>query len=219
MRSRLPLLTLALALVLAAPAAARGKKKHKAEADRTPGAFSYYVLSLSWSPSFCAEKADRSPEQCDGTRHYGFVVHGLWPQNEKGWPEECSTQALPPTVRDGMLDLMPSARLVEHEWAKHGTCSGLTPDDYFALVRKASEAVKRPAAYVQPKEAQHTDLAGIEARFMEANPGLTADGVSVECKKTVSEVRVCLDKELRFRPCSADTQDRCKGETLLPPVR
>lgn len=222
MRSlRLVALALAVGALFGAPAAwARHKKKQpQPEASSTPGAFDYYVLSLSWSPTFCDKNAEKSPEQCDGQRHYGFVVHGLWPQNEKGWPEKCSTEALPEELKSSMLDLMPSAKLVGHEWEKHGTCSGLPAKDYFALVRRAFGAVKLPADLVKPEKPVTTDLAGIEDRFLSVNPGLTRDGVSVQCKRTVSEVRVCLDKELKFRACGKDTQDRCEGEALFPPVR
>ncbi|HEX6611374.1 MAG TPA: ribonuclease T, partial [Hyphomicrobiaceae bacterium] len=94
------------------------------------GRFDYYTLVLSWSPTYCAGQRDREEQQCnprDG-RHYAFVLHGLWPQHERGWPENCPTRDRPfvprPTI-DRMLDIMPSPRLVIHEYRKHGTCSGL----------------------------------------------------------------------------------------------
>ena len=29
--------------------------------------------------------------QCNGPRPFSFVLHGVWPQFEKGWPENCQT--------------------------------------------------------------------------------------------------------------------------------
>jgi len=98
-----------------------------------PGQFDFYVLSLSWSPSFCAAAAERrggrgTGMQC-GARPYSFVVHGLWPQYEKGFPEYCEMPAprLDRGIVSSMLDLMPAPHLIFNEWDKHGTCSGLAP--------------------------------------------------------------------------------------------
>ena len=97
-----------------------------------PGQFDFYVLSLSWSPSFCdavtersADSAARQPE-C-GDKPYAFIVHGLWPQYEKGFPEYCQNPAprLDRNVVSSMIDLMPSPRLIFREWDRHGVCSGL----------------------------------------------------------------------------------------------
>src|SRR5579864_1812173 len=107
------------------------------------GQFDFYVLSLSWSPSFCAAAAERDGArnaslQC-GARPYSFVVHGLWPQYDKGFPEYCQVPAprLNHDIVSSMLDLMPAPHLIFNEWDKHGTCSGLAPRAYFETVRKA----------------------------------------------------------------------------------
>ena len=118
-----------------------------------PGKFDYYVLVLSWSPSYCAGSRDRfstRPDpQCEG-RPFSFVVHGLWPQYERGFPEDCQVPAprLSRNIVGSMLDLMPSPRLVYHEWDRHGTCSGLGQGAYFDTIRKAREAVKIPPDYL-----------------------------------------------------------------------
>src|SRR5438105_8337788 len=106
-----------------------------------PGKFDFYVLSLSWSPSFCEASGERGPapnEQC-GARPYAFVVHGLWPQYETGFPEYCQVPAprLDRNIVSSMLDVMPAPRLIFHEWDRNGTCSGLTPRSYFDTIRKA----------------------------------------------------------------------------------
>jgi len=107
---------LGVALVCAGGAQAQDERQNE------PGKFDFYVLSLSWSPSYCEASAERRPErrrpdpQC-GPRPYSFVVHGLWPQYENGFPEFCQVPA-PRLNRDlvaSMLDLMPSPRLVFHE--------------------------------------------------------------------------------------------------------
>ena len=124
--------------------------------ENDAGQFDFYVLSLSWSPSFCAAAAERGngrgpTPQC-GPRPYSFVVHGLWPQYDKGFPEYCEVPAprLNRGIVSSMLDLMPAPRLIYNEWDKHGTCSGLAARDYFDTVRKAREAIKIPAAIWRP---------------------------------------------------------------------
>src|SRR4051812_21603026 len=109
--------------------------------QNAPGQFDFYVLALSWSPSYCAaaqERGDNRPDQQCGPRPYSFVVHGLWPQYEHGFPEFCQ-QPSPRLDRGAvgaMLDLMPSPRLIFREWDRHGTCSGLSTHAYFDTVRK-----------------------------------------------------------------------------------
>src|SRR6201991_2967936 len=140
-----------------------------------PGKFDFYVLSLSWSPSFCKENEERGRsgnEQCRG-RPYSFVVHGLWPQYERGFPKDCQTPAprLNRAIMTSMLDLMPAPRLVFHEWDAHGTCSGLGAQAYFDLVRKARETVKIPEAYAAPKTTLTVTPDDVEEAFVKANPG------------------------------------------------
>jgi ribonuclease T2 len=118
-----------------------------------------------------------------------------------------------------MLDLMPSRQLIAHEWEKHGTCTGLAATDYFARIRQAYGAVHLPPALVNPAQPVRATAERIEQLFGEANPGLTPEMMAVECKKFVSEVRVCLDKDLHFRRCGRDVANACRGETIFPPVR
>ena len=124
-----------------------------AQEQDSPGQFDFFVLSLSWSPSFCAAAAERGRRraanaQC-GVRPYSFVMHGLWPQYEKGFPEYCQLPAprLDRSIVTSMLDLMPAPHLIFNEWDRHGTCSGQTPRAYFETVRKARATVKIPPDY------------------------------------------------------------------------
>ncbi len=154
--------------------------------QNVPGDFDYYVLTLSWSPSYCeAEGARADRFQCASGRPYHFVVHGLWPQYERGWPEFCRTTDSRPseaTVR-GMLDIMPSPSLVLHEWQKHGTCAGLSVDGYFELVRKARQAVRIPPAFLSIDKYVSVEPVSIETAFRTANPGLAAEAIAVGCDR------------------------------------
>jgi len=156
--------------------------------------FDFYVLSLSWSPSYCeAEGADANRQQCASGRPYAFVVHGLWPQYETGYPESCPTDE--PSVADTTLrslyDLMPSAGLIRHQWRKHGTCSGLSQDDYFAVLRAAREKVAIPAAYRRLDAYRSVDPDAVERDFLAANGGLEKEGVAVTCdRRFLREVRI-----------------------------
>lgn len=192
--------------------------------QNVPGDFDYYVLTLSWSPSYCeAEGARADRFQCASGRPYHFVVHGLWPQYERGWPEFCRTTDSQPsetTVRD-MLDIMPSPNLVRHEWQKHGTCAGLSVDGYFELVRKAREAVRIPPAFQSIDKYVSVAPGGIETAFRTANPGLAADAIAVSCdRQRLREVRICMDKSLKFRGCKEIDRRSCRlDKVVLPPVR
>jgi ribonuclease T2 len=193
----------------------------------TPGQFDFYVLSLSWSPSFCAAAAERrrgreASAQC-GVRPYSFVVHGLWPQYEKGFPEYCQLPAprLDHRIVVSVLDLMPARHLIFNEWDRHGTCSGQTPRAYFETVRKARAAVKIPSDYADLKEPLGVTPQDVEDAFIKANPGLSRGGITIGCaRRRLTEVRLCLSKDLQFRDCAEVTKRSCRrGQLIMPPTR
>src|SRR6202008_2197666 len=195
--------------------------------QNAPGEFDFYVLALSWSPSFCEAASDlpdsgRSQPQCDG-RPYSFVVHGLWPQYERGFPEYCQRPAprLAPNIMTSMLDLMPAPGLIFNEWDKHGTCSGLGERGYFETIRKARAAVKIPAEFLQLSEEKTVAPSEVEDAFIKANPGLKASGIAVTCNRSrLSEVRICLSKDLQFRECGEIDRQACRRDQVtMPPVR
>ena len=195
--------------------------------QNTAGAFDFYVLALSWSPSFCESSAERFPDrppqpECQG-RPYSFTVHGLWPQYEKGFPEFCQVPAprLDHAAVSSMLDLMPSPRLIFHEWDRHGVCSGLTPHAYFETVRKARALIKIPDPYIELSAPLTVSPAAVEEAFIKANPGLSAEGIAVACSgKRLSEVRVCLTKDFHFRDCAEVDKRACRRDQLtMPPLR
>jgi ribonuclease T2 len=189
-----------------------------------PGEFDFYVLSLSWSPSFCDAVADRGKQQAQcGERPYSFVVHGFWPQYEKGFPEYCQVPAprLDRNIVSSMLDLMPAPRLIFHEWDRHGTCSGLPPRGYFETVRKARAVVKIPTEFLDVKSELTVTPDAVQEAFTKANPGLTRGGMAVGCdNKRLREIRICMTRELAFRDCADVERRSCKRDKLvMPPVR
>ena len=193
-----------------------------------PGQFDFYVLSLSWSPSFCDAAAERSPEraardqQC-GERPFSFVVHGLWPQYEKGFPEFCQNPAprLDRNIVSSMLDMMPSPRLIFHEWDRHGVCAGLPARGYFDTVRKARATVKIPPDYLDLAEPKTVSPKEVEDAFVAANPGLTHEAIAIGCDtKRLNEVRICLSKDLKFRNCAEVDRRACRrDQVVMPRVR
>ena len=219
-------ISLALSLILAAGLASlAGEAKAQDKRQNAPGEFDFYVLSLSWSPSFCeeaAERGGRSQIQCGG-RPYAFVVHGLWPQYENGFPEYCQRPAprLNRSIVSSMLDLMPAPGLIFNEWDKHGTCSGLADRSYFETIRKARAAIKIPAEYLDLSQTKTVAPAEIEEAFIKANPGLSGTAISVTCNRTrLSEVRICLSKDLQFRACDEIERRACRRDQVtMPPIR
>lgn len=247
MTFRLPTLALvaaALAAAFAAPAAAqrntydgpgynRSNRFGEAQQQRNnlPGQFDYYSLVMSWSPTHCASlQRDGYDPQChskDGKR-YAFVLHGLWPQHEKGYPEFCPIRGrpfVPQPVIDGMADIMPSSGLVIHEYKKHGTCSGLDPRGYYDLSRRLFQKIKVPERYMNPMEAQQVAPDDLADEFIKLNPGLKPDMVAVSCGgpgNRLREIRVCFDKQGQFRACGGNENQRrlCSARTMfVPPVR
>jgi ribonuclease T2 len=196
--------------------------------QNAPGKFDFYVLALSWSPSFCEASSERAPDrqpsqQCSTERRFSFVVHGLWPQYERGFPEFCQVPAprLERNLMTSMLDLMPAPRLIYHEWDKHGTCSGLSARAYFDNIRKARAVVKIPEQYLDLKEPITVTPDEVEEAFVKANPGMNREAIAVVCdSKRLNEVRICMSRELGFRDCAEIDKRACRRDKLvMPPVR
>jgi ribonuclease T2 len=186
-----------------------------------PPRFDYYLLSLSWSPEHCANHpADKSP-QCAGPRPYGFIVHGLWPNNLKGrHPQNCAGPRLNPSrVSSDVREIMPSSDLVKHEWEKHGRCSGLSQDAYFQKVLAAWAAVSIPAEFRAPRNRVEFKPAELRARFAAANPTFLPAAFTVKSDgRFLQEIRVCLTRELAARACP-DRGDTANRALIVRPVR
>jgi len=206
---------LAALICLAAPLQAEGERA---------GAFDYYVLALSWTPTWCALEGDaRGSEQCDAARDYGWTLHGLWPQNHRGWPSYCRTPERQPSrsMTAAMTDIMGSSGLAWHQWKKHGTCSGLSAADYFDLSRTAYASITRPPVFRKLDKAVKVPAKVIEEAFLKANPALEPDMLTITCKAgRIQEARVCLSKDLDPVPCGRDViRDCTMTDALFDPMR
>ena len=195
-------------------------KSHKHNADNTPGQFDYYLLTLSWAPEFCATEAGRgSSSECGPSHHFGFVVHGLWPENEDGsYPQHCGTA--PPVSQDivrQMMPIMPASYLIQHEWSTHGTCSGLDAQTYFGDIQKAFSQVQIPSEYRTPAQPLTAGPEQIEQKFAAAN-GAPASSFRVSCSGSdFVALEVCLTKDLKYRQCGSGVREcRTPQVTLLP---
>jgi ribonuclease T2 len=188
--------------------------------------FDFYVLSLSWSPTYCqdSQARQRDAAQCSGPRPFAFVVHGLWPQFERGYPRSCQTTQNRPSQAQAraMLDIMPSERLVQHEWEAHGTCSGLSARDYLTVLRAAADSVAIPELYASAPQWRRVSAGDVEAAFVAANPELRTTGIGVAKRgNNLSEVRICLTLDLKPRACpEVDSKGVGPSTRLaLPPSR
>ena len=190
-----------------------------------PGDFDFYVLALSWSPGFCELDGDRSRnrEQCGEGAGLRFVVHGLWPQNERGYPSECGPAGRTPSriAMEQAEGLFPTEGLARYQWRKHGTCTGSSPSDYFRDVRRAREKVVIPPTLAKAERDQTWTAIDLERAFAAANPGLRPDMMSVACKRGVlQEVKICFTRDLRdFRSCQQVDRSGCRSRefTVVAP--
>ncbi|MBC7279933.1 ribonuclease [Hoeflea sp.] len=184
--------------------------------------FDFYVLALSWSPAYCeVEGAKANSRQCAEDRDFGFVVHGLWPQFETGYPEFCPTRQpdrVPADLGGDYLDIVPSMGLIGHQWRKHGSCSGLTQKDYFRVLRAAHAVVTVPPAFAPEHLPAEIDAMEAEDAFIAANPGMARDGIAVACQRgLLREVRICLTPTLGFRDCPELDRNGCRIDNLKVP--
>ena len=213
----------ALALASAVAAADWTTQDEQACDQNTAGQFKYYVLSLSWSPEFCrSHPGNKNELQCK--QHREFIVHGLWPECGTGGPENCAGGGQADEIdKQKIYPFMPSDFLIQHEWEKHGTCSGLARSAYFNLTGDIFGKLKFPRLSGAPKADK------IEALFLENNPGLDADEIYLSCTedgpkrstKTLDEVRICLDKNTyEFTRCE-DARDTCQNlkKVTITPVK
>lgn len=211
---------IALLVVFLAVTIAFSQRRHggNAATQGQPGQFDYYLLTLSWSPEFCHSPSHAGKPECQ-SGHYGFVIHGLWPQfDQGGYPEQCST-APGLSNPSEVADIMPDAGLVAHEWSTHGTCSGLDAEAYFKLLRQAFQSVKIPDALQSPHKTQMLPPQEIKTDFVQANPGWTADDMTVSCGNNyLTAVSLCMTKDLKPTACRA-LRDCRANVVKIPPVR
>ena len=196
----------------------------------TNAPFDYYLLNLSWSPEFCHSHAD-APE-C--AQHSTFVLHGLWPQTNNPTEQTSSTRrnnhhapakylencSNAPGPRDPsqFKDLYPDQGLLEHEWRTHGTCSGLSPNDYFNAARTAFHSVAIPPTLAQLDHQISLPPDEILGLFTAANPHIPATSLALSCGNNyLTAVEVCLDKSLNPTPCGPIRSCRANTVRIPPP--
>ncbi len=221
------LVILGATFVLASALSQPVEAQYRDRGGNQPGDFDYYTLSLSWSPTYCqTRRYNDGGEQCRGDRPYSFVLHGLWPQWYRGWPENCRMRErpwVPNRVINEMLDIMPSKGLIIHEYKTHGTCSGLSPENYFALARKLYESIRIPEMFTQAEAPVSVTPDEVERAFLNANPQLKPSMIAVSCQRDlVEEVRICFSRDGKPQDCgSNEDQHRiCRADKLtMPPVR
>ena len=202
-----------------------------------PGSFESLVLSLSWSPTWCASPSGKNDhEQCGGTQKYAFIAHGLWPEFPRGSHAShgCGGDTgLTDKSVEKVKDIMPSRKLVNHEWERHGTCMGGDAAGYFGKVRSAWDKIKIPAQFKAPSKDATLSTAAIRKAFTDANPGLPGTSIAITCQRPrvrasapdtprpllLKEVHICLEKDLGFKACSGSIKDRCDGDAVVGAVK
>lgn len=179
-----------------------------------------YTLAISWSPEYCRTRADdaRNAFQCGGGNRFGFTLHGLWPDGTgKAWPQYCtSTPILPDAVIAKNLCVTPSAQLLQHEYAKHGTCMGVSPAAYFDESRSLFQRLRFPDMMALSRRAKLT-AGQLAAAIARANPGITPASMRITTNRRgwLDEVWLCLDKRRRYTACPAHQG----GVTPNTPIR
>lgn len=232
----------AFVLVLMAAVPAQPRHRHPAPDG---GGFDYFLLSLSIAPSFCAlSPANQAKQKCRtltaaNIRQTPLTVHGLWP-NRAGvsvnlQPRDCAGPSLGPLPEATQAQLrryMPGGPgLARYEWRKHGACSGMSPESYFAaMVDPAAKANATIGAAMRERGmlGQRMRVAGLLSAVAVRDPALAA-AIVVDCRQPrgggealVDEVRVVLSKDLRPMPAAEvglGQNSGCpRGAGLVPDV-
>ncbi|MEI7639637.1 MAG: hypothetical protein WCJ37_20140 [Syntrophus sp. (in: bacteria)] len=175
------------------------------------GDFDFYVLAMSWSPDFCAGQIGKDSEQCSPERNPGFVLHGLWPQYQKGFPKSCSSVPFPSSLKREFPGLFPNDRLYAHEWHRHGTCSGLLPREYLALAQKLKQAVPIPTRYLHLREPLRTTTTALKKEFKVVDASQPDNGMAVFCSgsgRFLKEVFLCYNRHGKPTACSSEIMSK-----------
>ncbi|AHE54914.1 ribonuclease T2 family protein [Sphingomonas sanxanigenens] len=165
-----------------------------------------YLLAMSWSPEYCRTRKDSAADrlQCGRANRFGFVLHGLWPESDRGGdPRWCSPAGALPAdlVRRHLCDT-PSVQLMQREWAKHGTCAARSPAGYFQAASMLYRAVRFPD--MDALSRQPLTAGAFRRTFAKRNTGITADMVAVDANPRgwLEEVRLCLGPRMKPRACA-----------------
>ncbi len=167
-----------------------------------------YTLAITWAPQYCRQNGDRDSArfQCGAGNRFGFTLHGLWPDGVgKDWPQYCkATPLLPRAVIAANLCETPSAQLMQHEWAKHGTCmAGYTPARYFRQSTMLYRRLRYPD--MDALSRQSLTAGRLAAAIAGANPGITPAMMRITADRQgwLDEVWLCLDEAFGYARCPA----------------
>ncbi|HXC94104.1 MAG TPA: hypothetical protein VNU92_00305 [Edaphobacter sp.] len=175
-----------------------------------PGKFDFYLLNLAWGPEFCSIQGTSAA--CKAPR--GFVVHGLWAQNNDGsYPVFCGERP-GPARPERNLDITPDAPLLEHEWSKHGTCTTVSPEDFFSMERTAFRSVRMPKLFDGLDHEVTLTPAEIVDSFAEENPSFPAGSFVVTCaKERLTAIEACFSKD-GLKPIGCAGLRGCDAKTV-----
>lgn len=202
-----------LAISLYAYPAHRQRRSRSGKA----GEFDFYLLVLSWSPEFCYSR----PTAAECSTHAGFVIHGLWPQNNDGsYPYNCRTDQPPPRNTAPVDNIMPK-EIIQHEWQQHGTCSGLSGDEYFSLIRKVFDSIHIPGGFQAPRSSFAISPGKLKQEFERKNSGFGDGNIAVQLRgHYLNAVEFCLSKGANPSPVTCtNVRDAGGGTFIVPPVR
>ena len=175
--------------------------------EEADGDFDYWVMALSWSPDYCATNDYEDEQQCSIGKQLDFVLRGLWPQYDKGYPSFCSNEELSYELKVDYAGLYPNDNLFDHEWEKHGTCTGLTPQDYLEWSETLKETLVIPAVFGSLLEPFRSDAESLSAEFIAVNPEFTEDSFAAYCSgsgRFLKEIFVCYEKNGQPTDCSPE---------------
>jgi len=168
-----------------------------------------YTLAVTWAPQYCHDNGRNASArlECGSGNRFGFTLHGLWPDGVgKDWPQYCTaTGILPRQVIRKHLCATPSAQLMQHEWAKHGTCMRTTPAAYFERSTGLYAKLRYPD--MDALSRSNVTAGGFAAAMAKANPGLPANAIRVTANRQgwLDELWICLDKSFAYERCKAGT--------------
>jgi ribonuclease T2 len=214
------LLLMVMCASLLSPASPKRRRQQKQQTTQQ-GNFDYYLLSLSWAPNYCAEHPGDNSNECRTGNHKGFVLHGLWPQSNEGEPP-MSCQTASPVAGDlvrHMLEYFPSRGMIQHEWQKHGTCSGLSSQEYFAKVEQAFKSVQPPDEFKNLAGDKSVPPQDLDQSFAAANHA-PADAFRISCHaQQLVAVEVCMSKDLRIQSCARSLRECPASSVLMHPPK
>ncbi len=212
MRVQILALFLAGGLALASPNRGVGQQSRS-----QPGQFDFYLLNLSWSPEFCASGASRhrnNGASAECTTPHGFILHGLWPSNADGTEIGDCSNAPGPRNPEKYIDLTPDPSLIQHEWRKHGTCSGLPADTFFNTAREAVNDVHIPDTFKSLAHPLALTPDAILNSFYQANPGFPQGSFALSCgNNRLTAIEACFNKDT-LKPIACQNVKTCHANSV-----